>query len=332
MSASVPRAVGQRLPYERVPLPVRRWVESALASPVVDARTQTGGMSPGCAARLRLADGRRAFVKAVGDELNPQTPSLFRHELEVLRHLRPAPYRPGVLGHYDDGRWVGLLLQDVHGRHPDLSSTADADAVWRTVAAQAEELTPPPAGLWITRLTDSAERWCQSWGSLAKAGEDVVPSWLARRLPELSARVAGLVDRLPVEALCHWDVRDDNLLVHADGNVAIVDWGMARLGPCWADLFMLCLEWADGAQFDHRMARIDADADTVTDLLLALGGHLAYRATRPAPRVCPRLRRSSVEKPPASLRRPPPAHRHTVSLTIWSNTPACRDPNIRLIV
>ena len=32
-------------------------------------------MSPGCATRLVCEDGTRAFVKAVGTELNPKTPS-----------------------------------------------------------------------------------------------------------------------------------------------------------------------------------------------------------------------------------------------------------------
>jgi aminoglycoside phosphotransferase (APT) family kinase protein len=133
------------------------------------------------------------------------------------------------------------------------------------------------------------QRFCQSWGSLAQAGEGVVPPWVAQHLPELSARVASVVDRVAVEALCHWDVRDDNLLVQPDATVVIVDWGMARLGPRWADLFALCLAWADVPRFDHMMARTVADADTVTDLLLGLGGHLALRASQPAPPGLPTL-------------------------------------------
>ena len=81
---SAPRAVGVRAAYAAVPPPVRAWVDSTLGSPVVEAREQVGGMSPGCATRLTCADGTRAFVKAVGAELNPDTPGLFRREVGVL--------------------------------------------------------------------------------------------------------------------------------------------------------------------------------------------------------------------------------------------------------
>ena len=67
-------AAGVRLPFEEVPAAVRAWVERALGSVVVSAATQQGGFSPGVAARLVTASGRRAFVKAVGTSLNPKTP------------------------------------------------------------------------------------------------------------------------------------------------------------------------------------------------------------------------------------------------------------------
>ncbi|HET6626184.1 MAG TPA: aminoglycoside phosphotransferase family protein, partial [Nocardioidaceae bacterium] len=57
---------------------VRSWVDRALGSPVTGMSEQTGGMSPGCATRVVTASGARAFVKAVGPELNPRTPDLFR--------------------------------------------------------------------------------------------------------------------------------------------------------------------------------------------------------------------------------------------------------------
>jgi len=241
-----------------------------------------------CAARLQLSDGRRAFVKAVGAELNAATFGLFRHEIEVLGHLGPAPYRPSLLATYDDGQWVGLLLEDVDGRHPDLATPADVDAVWRTVTQQAAELTPPPPGLRILRLADSVQRWGESWDRIG-ARLSCLPSWAVERFSALRTRVERAVDRLPVETLCHWDIRDDNLLVRPDSSVVVVDWGMARLGPQWADLFALCLEWAETPEFDRRMALTPAAAETVTDLLLALGGHLAFRATEPPPPGLPTL-------------------------------------------
>ena len=76
-----PRAVGVRAPWTAMPESVRAWVADELGSPVAQAHDQVGGMSPGCATRLVCEDGTRAFVKAVGAELNPVTPILFRREV-----------------------------------------------------------------------------------------------------------------------------------------------------------------------------------------------------------------------------------------------------------
>ena len=246
-------------------------------------------MSPGCAARLRTAAGRTAFVKAVGPDLNPQTPELFHHEIGVLSTLRHAAYRPQVLGHHDDGDWVALLLEDVDGHHPDLDDPAQADAVWSTVATQSTELTPPPAGLAITTLADNARRWVGGWATMAADPARFLPEWALAQADELVARATALAGRLPVESLCHWDVRNDNLLMRPDGTTVIVDWGMSRLGPRWADLFLLSVAWADRPEFDARAATIDADPTTVTDLLIGLGGWLAFRSTHDAPPGLPTM-------------------------------------------
>ncbi|MGH3496674.1 MAG: hypothetical protein ACRDP1_04330 [Nocardioidaceae bacterium] len=291
MTSVLPRAAGLRLPYQQLPAHVRRWVESALGAPVVQATTQAGGMSPGCAARLVLADGRRAFVKAVGDALNPVTPSLFRHEIEVLSHLGRVEYRPAVLDSYDDGRWVGLLFEDVEGTYPDLRLDSVADAVWEAVATQSRELTPAPTGLDIPTLVDQADRWNElGWVPLMSNPGAYLPAALAGKADQLAERVGAVGNRVDVSSLCNWDIRNDNLLQRPDGSIVIVDWGMARLGPGWGDLLALSLEWAETPVFDDRMAAVvDADPAVVTDLLLGLGGMLAYRATLPAPVGLPSL-------------------------------------------
>ncbi len=79
MTLARPPAAGVRRRYDEVPDRVRAWVEARLGSPVVTAFEQ-----PGCATRVVCADGTRAFVKAVGPELNPDTPAMFRREAYAL--------------------------------------------------------------------------------------------------------------------------------------------------------------------------------------------------------------------------------------------------------
>ena len=59
------------MPWQAIPGHLRDRVADLLGAGVLGAQTQPGGFSPGVAARLTLADGRRAFVKAVDECLTP---------------------------------------------------------------------------------------------------------------------------------------------------------------------------------------------------------------------------------------------------------------------
>ena len=85
---------------------------------VVEAITQPGGFSPGLAARLRLSDGRRVFVKAVSGAANPDTPGIHRQEARIVAALPPSAPVPRLLGVFDEAGWVALGFEDVEGRHP----------------------------------------------------------------------------------------------------------------------------------------------------------------------------------------------------------------------
>jgi hypothetical protein len=88
-----PPASGRRMPWADLPDSVRAAIEDRLGSNVVAAHSQSGGFSPGVAARLRLADGTRAFVKAVCSSPNADSPGMYRREARVAAAL-PAPGLP----------------------------------------------------------------------------------------------------------------------------------------------------------------------------------------------------------------------------------------------
>lgn len=294
MTASSPlRAVGVRADYRESPPRVRRWVEEELGSPVVHAATQTGGMSPGCAARLRLADGSRAFVKAVGSGLNPNTPDLFRLEAAVLSKLEPVPWRARLRATYDDSDWVALILDDVEGRHPNWADPADVSRVLAAVEHQTCELTPGPRELLVPPAADQAVRWGATLQNAAPQELAVLPHWFDSEAKAAREMFTRLPDWLSGDTLCHWDVRNDNLLIRPDGSVVIVDWGMARRGPAWADTAVFALEWAESPRFDEMMAAspvaAGVDAEALTAFLLGLGIHLTIMGTRPPPPGLPTL-------------------------------------------
>ena len=109
-----------RTPYAEMPTALRAWVDQQLGRPVAGDDPSHRRHEPRRGSHGgRKADGSRAFVKAVSADINPDTPTHFRHEITVLSALGPAPYRANLLGSYDDGHWVAMMLEDVDGDHPD---------------------------------------------------------------------------------------------------------------------------------------------------------------------------------------------------------------------
>lgn len=288
-----PRASGKRIAFSDVAEPVRQWIADRFGAHDV-VREHIGGMSPGCATTLRVASGERVFVKAVGSTLNEQTVVLFRQELATTELLPTAPYRPALIDAFDDGEWIALVLEAFDGSAPRLDDERDFEAVAAVIETQTAELTPPPTGttVTVTTLAETTRLWATRWNdAIAADPSRFLPDWAVRSFDDLLMRVERLPGRLPATTLCHFDVRDDNLLIDRSGNVAVVDWGMARLGPAWADLAMLAWQRSTPAEADRWLSRLvpHADQDVVTDLLIAFGGLQAWNARRPPRRNLPTL-------------------------------------------
>ena len=240
MTTTPPPASNTRIPWSDLPRRLRTEVERRLGSPVVDARTQTGGFSPGVAARLELADGSRAFVKAVSPDRNAVTPSVYRREARIVAAIPPSAIVPRLLWMLDDDPdgWVVLAFEDVEGRQPSLPWRADElDLVLEAMATLAADLTPSP--LRPPLVGDAGESFGGandlSWASLVAAPDPALDDWSVRHLQRLASLEASASEAARGDSLQHFDIRADNLLLSADG-VRIVDWPHAHIGQPWVDL------------------------------------------------------------------------------------------------
>src|SRR5580698_10985283 len=145
---AAPPARGVRLAWAAVPRTMRQQAGSYLAGRIVGAETQPGGFSPGAAVRLRLADGRRAFAKAVGPELIPDSPGIYWSEARIAARLPATVPAPRLLASFEDSEWVMLLFEDIDGRLPAQPwIPGELDRALDAVGMLAEELTPAPAGV-----------------------------------------------------------------------------------------------------------------------------------------------------------------------------------------
>lgn len=283
MSGATPRAVGVRTRYQAVPAGVRSWVDDVLGSPVVETLEQVGGMSPGCATRVLTASGTRAFVKAVGPELNPMTPDLFRHEARVLSHLGTHPLWAELLATYDvpDG-WVALVLEDVPARHMDTNDAADTAAALEATEQLVAELAGRAVGLDLDTSMETLTRWMEVWSALPVLPDDVLPRWVVDRSAQLAELHERLLPAAVGDCVVHGDLRNDNILLRDDGRVVFVDWGMSRRGPSWFDPLVMRLEWVEQPVFDELVAGSpelrDLGDDLVTGFLAGVGAWLAYRS------------------------------------------------------
>jgi aminoglycoside phosphotransferase (APT) family kinase protein len=236
----MPHATGVRLPYERLPAPVRVWADRVLGSSVVSATTQQGGFSPGVAARLVTSTGRRAFLKAVGTSLNPDTPALFRNEIAAMQGLaaHSLPHTPFLYDVYDDGDWVALLMEDIDGYLPPHPwHPQDATRVLEALEELTAALQPSP---WPDAPVAAvrSEAYLSRWDRVIADGLPV-PDWMAGREQEFAELArTGLAALAKGDGLVHWDLRADNILM-TEQRVVFVDWAHAALGASWADTVII---------------------------------------------------------------------------------------------
>ncbi|MFF0270310.1 hypothetical protein [Kribbella sp. NPDC004536] len=275
-------AAGVRLPFEELPAAVRAWVERSLGSVVTSAVTQQGGFSPGTAARLVTASGRRAFVKAVGTSLNPKTPELFRLEITAMQAIGRLPMAPELYAVYDDGDWVGMLFEDISGRLPAHPwEQPDADRVLDALAELTDVLDPSPwadAPVVAVRSHDFLSRW-----ENVQADGLAVPSWVdVEAFAELAR--GGIRALAEGKALAHYDLRADNIIL-TDERVVFVDWAHPGLAPRWVDTVILHAEMRGSVTLPPL-----PEDDGITGFIAAIAGGLWWGSAQPAPPGIPTMR------------------------------------------
>jgi hypothetical protein len=215
-----------------MPARARDRMKRLLGSRVTGARAVLGGYTPALRWIAQLADGRSVFVKyAVAEPVVPR----LRREHFVYQHIDGAAWCPKLLG-FDDGEEPMLVIED-------LSAWAwpppwDADRVESVRAALGAIGThPPPPGLApATSLGIAAD----GWEEVARDPEPFLGlglcsrGWLSDALPTLLDAADPRL--LEGRALCHLDVRSDNLCFRANGDAVLVDWDCAAIGNPEFDL------------------------------------------------------------------------------------------------
>jgi aminoglycoside phosphotransferase (APT) family kinase protein len=289
-----PPAAGVRVHWEALPDSVRRAIEMRLGGRVVEAVTQPGGFSPGLAARLRLDDGRRVFVKAVSETANPDTPIMHRREARIVAALPATAPVPQLLWIQDEGGWVVLAYEDVVGRHPGAPWTqADLVMVVDALKKMSIDLTPSPIATEVT-ASSAFEQGIRGWRIALERREMRLDSWCLKHLE----RLADLESLAPAaaagETLLHFDTRADNILI-ANDRIYVLDWPSARTGAAFIDWLIMAPSVAmqGGPAPDQLMSRFDLSGvqrDDFNAILCSVAGYFVVHALDPAPPGLPTVR------------------------------------------
>lgn len=276
----------RRLEWVHLPPAVRSAVERKLGSTVVDSVSCDAGYTPGMASVLTCADGSRLFLKAASTKAQKHAADAYRIEARRLRTLPPSVPAPRLQWVQEVEDWVLLGIEYVEGRAPVRPWTAtDLAACSAMLVDAARALTPAP-GLGVPTYAEELGSWAELWTTrLAGLPHAAECGGLAARIGEVSAG----------ETLVHCDVRDDNFLLGAGGEVWLCDWNWPVRGAAWLDsLILLIGPRGDGLDVAAHIAAhpllASVDPEHVDVVLAHLLGYFTASADLPRVSNSPYLR------------------------------------------
>ena len=292
------RRTARRIPWDCLPAPVRDLAARPLGGTVTLVEPAGGGFTPGFAAVLGNAGGKRIFAKAAPAS-DPVTFPSYVREAEVAALLPAGMPVPALLdaGIVDGTDWQVLLYEAVPGRMPGQPWTeADTAAAETACASSAALLAGFPRAKCGPPLGPDIAAVPSRFQPVADGAE---APWFLPRLSRDEARMFQTALELCPEALAgdaviHGDLRADNILI-ADGRAVFCDWNFLGTGPEWIDwVGLLPYMRADGIDADawlhrSRLTR-DVPAAFIDAWLAGLLNYMVHWGSQPEVEASPLLR------------------------------------------
>ena len=305
--------------WSAVPRAIKDEVAELLGSPVARAERVYGGYAPSATFRMRLANGRRAFLKGI----YPLTKDSgvkwdLENEERIYQECAPfmRPWAPEYLGGAKAEGWHVMVLEDVGPQTMPPWTLAKAKACARSYAAFHAHTYGKPLPRWLSRIEhhDFAPFWdrlassgeLRMTASLARRRADEAEEWLGVALPVLRARSALLLKIRPPFAFMHFDTRSDNIRLQGK-LLRMFDWNFACAGPVEFEVaaFAQSIAMEGGPEPERTVAEYDLVLplrSVALDASIAgIAGYFADRAWRRPVVGLPRIRSVQRRQLKASL-------------------------------
>jgi aminoglycoside phosphotransferase (APT) family kinase protein len=284
----------RRLEWPHLPPHVRALVEERCGSPVASAQSQGAGFTPGFASVLTCTDGSKHFVKAASQKAQRMFAEAYREEARKLGALPDDAPAPRLLWTHDADDWMVLGIEYVESRQPGRPwQASDLERCVAMAEQMAATLTPPPEGLAADDFATEFDGWPAYWDGLLESSPDL-PGF-AGHAEEAAALAARFREATGGSTLVHTDIRDDNLMLAADGRVLLCDWNWPVVGAAWLDtVFLMIGPRGDGLDVDAVLAGspllAEVPAEAVDIVLALITGYFLYSAAQPVPPTSPHMR------------------------------------------
>jgi hypothetical protein len=201
-----------------------------------------GGYGPTPTFRLRLADGRHAFLKGCAPNATEFMRNAFARELRTYLELhdRIKEWAPRVYGSFRKDDWDILILEDLGPKSVPPWSPRTTRSIIQSFAQFHAVNKGRSLPRWIKRPSEwFGEDLSWSWtvshslaierASVAGRATTEAAEWFVDKGP-LLASVAKRLLKAKVPQLIHNDARSDNLRWKS-GRLYLLDWAQAVAGP-----------------------------------------------------------------------------------------------------
>ncbi|MGS2644251.1 phosphotransferase [Streptosporangium sp. LJ11] len=282
--------------WDELPHELRDFLTTHLGSPVVRADVQSGGFTPGVAARLTLISDR-VFVKAIPDD--HVLAAKYLVEAETSECLPSGVPSPRLRWHGAAAGWTILIFDDIEGHHPDLTpGSPDVLTVASALSSMVTLLTPNPIpGLPLASATRTHQ--LHGWRDLLLSPPQDLGDWEGRHIYALADLETRWMRDADGATLVHGDIRPDNLIITANDTTAVVvDWAQPCQGAAWQDITDLVPHLIMTGHSAEAAEKILAEfsawnlaaPEVITSYAAAFAGYWTRMSRQPAPLGVPHLR------------------------------------------